>query len=159
MINIKLVVVGKLKEKFHKDEINEYLKRLSRYSKVNIIEVEEEKIKENSSIKENEIILNKEGNACLKQIKENEFVFLLDLHGKEISSEDFAQKLNDLSLNYSTITFVIGGSLGVSDELRKRSNFKLKLSPMTFTHQMTRIIILEQIYSAFKINNNETYHK
>ena len=135
MINIKLVVVGKLKEKFHKDEINEYLKRLSRYSKVNIIEVEEEKI------------------------KEDEFVFLLDLHGKEISSEDFAQKLNDLSLNYSTITFVIGGSLGVSDELRKRSNFKLKLSPMTFTHQMTRIIILEQIYRAFKIKNNETYHK
>ena len=141
MINIKLVVVGKLKEKFHKDEINEYLKRLSRYSKISIIEVEEEKIKDNASI------------------KENEFVFLLDLHGKEITSEDFAKKLDDLSLNYSTITFVIGGSLGVSDELRKRSNFKLKLSPMTFTHQMTRIIILEQIYRSFKINNNETYHK
>ena len=105
------------------------------------------------------MILNKEGNACLKQIKENEFVFLLDLHGKEITSEDFAKKLDDLSLNYSTITFVIGGSLGVSDEFRKRSNFKLKLSPMTFTHQMTRIIILEQIYRSFKINNNETYHK
>lgn len=159
MISIKLVVVGKLKEKFHKDEINEYLKRLSRYAKVNIIEVDEEKIKDNSSNKENEMILNKEGNNCLKQIKDNEFVFLLDLHGKEITSEDFAEKLNDLSMNYSTITFVIGGSLGVSEELRKRSNFKLKLSPMTFTHQMTRIIILEQIYRGFKINNNETYHK
>ena len=159
MLTIKLVVVGKLKEKFHKDEVNEYLKRLSRYSKVNIIEVEEEKIKDNSSLKENEIILTKEGNNVLKQIKENEFVFLLDLHGKEISSEEFAAKINKLSLDYSTITFVIGGSLGVSEDLRKRSNFKLKLSPMTFTHQMTRIIILEQIYRVFKINNNEVYHK
>ena len=159
MLNIKLVVVGKLKEKFHKDEVNEYLKRLSKYCKVSILEVEEEKIKDNSSLKENEQVLLKEGKACLKQIKENEFVYLLDLHGKEITSEDFAQKVNDLSLNYSTITFVIGGSLGVSEELRNRSNFKLKLSPMTFTHQMTRIIILEQIYRAFKINNNEVYHK
>ena len=159
MLNIKLVVVGKLKEKFHKDEGNEYLKRLSKYAKVSLIEVEEEKIKDNSSLKENEQILNKEGNNILKQIKDNEFVFLLDLHGKELSSEEFASKIDQLMSNYSTITFVIGGSLGVSEELRKRSNFKLKLSPMTFTHQMTRIIILEQIYRAFKINNNEVYHK
>lgn len=159
MLNIKLVVVGKLKEKFHKDEVNEYLKRLSKYAKVSLIEVEEEKIKDNSSLKENEQILNKEGNNILKQIKDNEFIFLLDLHGKEISSEEFASKIDQLMSNYSTITFVIGGSLGVSEELRKRSNFKLKLSPMTFTHQMTRIIILEQIYRAFKINNNEVYHK
>ena len=159
MLYIKLVVVGKLKEKFHKDEVNEYLKRLSKYAKVSLIEVEEEKIKDNSSLKENEQILNKEGNNILKQIKDNEFIFLLDLHGKEISSEEFASKIDQLMSNYSTITFVIGGSLGVSEELRKRSNFKLKLSPMTFTHQMTRIIILEQIYRAFKINNNEVYHK
>ena len=159
MLNIKLVVVGKLKEKFHKDEVNEYLKRLSKYAKVNLIEVEEEKIKDNSSLKENEQILNKEGSNILKQIKENEFVFLLDLHGKEISSEEFASKIDQLMINYSTITFVIGGSLGISEDLRRRSNFKLKLSPMTFTHQMTRIIILEQIYRAFKINNNEVYHK
>ena len=159
MLNIKLVVVGKLKEKFHKDEVNEYLKRLSKYAKVNLIEVEEEKIKDNSSLKENEQILNKEGSNILKQIKENEFVFLLDLHGKEISSEEFASKIDQLMINYSTITFVIGGSLGVSEDLRRRSNFKLKISPMTFTHQMTRIIILEQIYRAFKINNNEVYHK
>ena len=159
MLNIKLVVVGKLKEKFHKEEVNEYLKRLSKYAKINLIEVEEEKIKDNSSLKENEQILLKEGNNILKQIKENEFVFLLDLHGKEISSEEFASKIDQLTCNYSTITFVIGGSLGVSEELRKRSNFKLKLSPMTFTHQMTRIIILEQIYRTFKINNNEVYHK
>ncbi len=159
MINIKLVVVGKLKEKFHKEEVNEYLKRLSKYSKVQIIEVEEEKIKDNSSLKENEQILQREGNNILRYIKDNEFVFLLDLHGKEISSEEFANKIDQLMINYSTINFVIGGSLGVSEDLRKRSNFKLKLSPMTFTHQMTRIIILEQIYRCFKINNNEVYHK
>ena len=160
MLNIKLVVVGKLKEKCHKDEVDEYLKRLSRYAKVSIIEVEEEKIKDNSSLKENQMILVKEGNNVLRNIKDNEYMFLLDLHGKEISSEEFASKMKDLPVNnYSTISFVIGGSLGVSDELRARSNFKLKLSPMTFTHQMTRIIILEQIYRAFKINSNETYHK
>lgn len=160
MLNIKLIVVGKLKEKFHKDEVDEYLKRLSRYAKVSIIEVEEEKIKDNSSLKENQMILVKEGNNVLRNVKDNEYMFLLDLHGKEISSEEFASKMKDLPVNnYSTISFVIGGSLGVSDELRARSNFKLKLSPMTFTHQMTRIIILEQIYRAFKINSNETYHK
>lgn len=160
MLNIKLIVVGKLKEKFHKEEVNEYLKRLSRYAKVNIIEVEEEKIKDNSSLKENELVLIKEGNNVLKHIKDNEYLFLLDLHGKEMSSEEFAKRINSLPLeNYSNISFAIGGSLGVSEELRNRSNFKLKLSPMTFTHQMTRIIILEQIYRAFKINNNEVYHK
>ena len=159
MLNIKLVVVGKLKEKFHKDEVNEYLKRLSKYAKISLIEVDEEKIKDNSSLKENEQILVKEGNNILKQIKDNEYVFLLDLHGNEISSEEFATKVDSLTSSYSTLTFVIGGSLGVSNDLRKRSNFKLKLSPMTFTHQMTRIIILEQIYRAFKINNNEVYHK
>ena len=159
MLNIKLVVVGKLKEKFHKDEVDEYLKRLSRYAKVSIIEVEEEKIKEKSSLKENELILIKEGNNVLKHIKDSDYMFLLDLHGKEISSEEFAKKMESISLEYSNVSFVIGGSLGVSEELRKRSNFKLKLSPMTFTHQMTRIIILEQIYRTFKINNNEVYHK
>ena len=159
MLNIKLVVVGKLKEKFHKDEVTEYLKRLSKYAKISLIEVDEEKIKDNSSLKENEQILVKEGNNILKQIKDNEYVFLLDLHGNEISSEEFATKVDSLTSSYSTLTFVIGGSLGVSNDLRKRSNFKLKLSPMTFTHQMTRIIILEQIYRACKINANETYHK
>ena len=109
MLNIKLVVVGKLKEKFHKEEVSEYLKRLSKYAKVSIIEVEEEKNKDNSSLKENEQILIKEGNNVLKHIKDNEYLFLLDLHGKEISSEEFAKKMNDLpSSNYSTINFVIG---------------------------------------------------
>jgi len=160
MVNIKVVCVGKLKEKYHKDEVEEYLKRLSRFSKTNIIEVDEEKCKENASQKDEENVLIKEGQRLLSQIKDDEYVFLMDLHGKEISSEDFASRMNQIQTQgYSTITFVIGGSYGLSDEVRRRSNFALKLSPMTFTHQMTRIIILEQVYRSFKINNNQTYHK
>lgn len=160
MFNIKLVVVGKLKEQFHKDACNEYLKRLSRYAKVSIFEVEDEKIKDNSSYKEDLMVLDKEGKRILKQVKENDYVILLDLHGVEESSEKFAKRLDMLiGGNSSNITFVIGGSLGLSQEVITRSNFRLKLSPMTFTHQMTRIIILEQIYRAFKINGNENYHK
>lgn len=160
MVNIKIVCVGKIKEKYHRDEIDEYLKRLSRFSKCQIVEVDEEKLNDNASIKEEEMVLFKEGQRLLSQIREDEYVFLLDLHGKEISSEDFARKMDELiSSRTSNITFVIGGSLGLSDEVRKRSNFLLKLSPMTFTHQMTRVIILEQIYRTFKINANQTYHK
>lgn len=160
MVNIRLIVVGKLKEKYHKDEVDEYLKRLSKYAKVSVIEVNEEKIKDNSSLKEDELIIYKEGQNILKYINEKDYVFLLDLHGQEIDSVSFSQKLDRVMTDgYSNIDFVIGGSLGVSDELRRISKFKLKLSPMTFTHQMTRIIILEQIYRAFKIKNNETYHK
>ncbi|MGN1295007.1 MAG: 23S rRNA (pseudouridine(1915)-N(3))-methyltransferase RlmH [Bacilli bacterium] len=159
-MNIKLVVVGKLKEKFHKDEVEEYVKRLSRYASIYIVEVDEMKIKDNASLKEEENILIKEGENLLKAIKPNEYVFLLDLHGKEMSSLSFAAKMDELiSFGQGNITFVIGGSLGLSNDIRNRANFKLKLSEMTFTHQMTRIIILEQIYRAFKIMGNETYHK
>lgn len=158
MVNIKIVAVGKIKENFHKDEINELTKRLSRYCKLKIIEVDEFKLKDesNASIKQT---LEKEGLNLLKQIKDDEFVFLLDLHGKEISSEDFAIKVDNLISFGKNLTFVIGGSYGLSDALRTRSDFAIKISPMTFTHQMTRIIILEQIYRAFKIINQETYHK
>lgn len=159
MVNIKLVVVGKIKESFLKEEINEYLKRLSRYCKINIIEVDDQKIKENASLKEQQQVLKLEGKDLLKQIKDDEYVILLDLHGKEIDSINFAKQINQIMNRYSTITFVIGGSLGLDDELRNRANFKLCLSQMTFTHQMTRVIILEQIYRSFKINNNEIYHK
>ena len=160
MVNIKVICVGKLKEKYHKDEVEEYLKRLSRFAKTSIIEVDEEKLKENASSKDEQNVLLKEGTRLMSQIKDDDFVFLLDLHGEEISSEKFASKMEGiLSKGYSNIDFVIGGSLGLSDELRKRANFALKLSPMTFTHQMTRIIILEQIYRSFKINSHQTYHK
>jgi 23S rRNA (pseudouridine1915-N3)-methyltransferase len=159
MVTVRIVAVGKIKEKFTKDEISEYLKRLSKYCKPSIVEVEEEKAFDNSP-SDIERILKKEGENLLKQIKPNDYVVLLDLHGEEIDSIKFSKIVEKIQTQgFSTIDFVIRGSNGLSDEVRKRSNFKLKLSPLTFTHQMTRVIILEQVYRAFKILNNEVYHK
>ena len=155
MIKIKIVSVGSIKEKFLKDAISEYLKRLTRFAKIEIIEVDETKIQNKSE----EQVKKEEGERLLKRIGQDEFVFLLDLKGELISSEVLAQKINDLiNKGISPLTFVIGGTLGLSEEVRKRANIKLSISKMTFTHQMCRMIILEQIYRAFKIINNEEYH-
>lgn len=155
MIKIKIVSVGSIKEKFLKDAISEYLKRLTRFAKIEIIEVDETKIQNKSE----EQVKKEEGERLLKRIGQDEFVFLLDLKGELISSEELAQKINDLiNKGISPLTFVIGGTLGLSEEVRKRANIKLSISKMTFTHQMCRMIILEQIYRAFKIINNEEYH-
>ena len=155
MMKIKIVSVGSIKEKFLKDAISEYLKRLTRFAKIEIIEVDERKIQNKSE----EQIKKEEGERLLKRIGQDEFVFLLDLKGELISSEVLAQKINDLiNKGISPLTFVIGGTLGLSEEVRKRANIKLSISKMTFTHQMCRMIILEQIYRAFKIINNEEYH-
>ena len=155
MMKIKIVSVGSIKEKFLKDAISEYLKRLTRFAKIEIIEVDETKIQNKSE----EQVKKEEGERLLKRIGQDEFVFLLDLKGELISSEVLAQKINDLiNKGISPLTFVIGGTLGLSEEARKRANIKLSISKMTFTHQMCRMIILEQIYRAFKIINNEEYH-
>ncbi len=155
MMKIKIVSVGSIKEKFLKDAISEYLKRLTRFAKIEIIEVDETKIQNKSE----EQVKKEEGERLLKRIGQDEFVFLLDLKGELISSEVLAQKINDLiNKGISPLTFVIGGTLGLSEEVRKRANIKLSISKMTFTHQMCRMIILEQIYRAFKIINNEEYH-
>lgn len=155
MMKIKIVSVGSIKEKFLKDAISEYLKRLARFAKIEIIEVDETKIQNKSE----EQVKKEEGERLLKRIGQDEFVFLLDLKGELISSEVLAQKINDLiNKGISPLTFVIGGTLGLSEEVRKRANIKLSISKMTFTHQMCRMIILEQIYRAFKIINNEEYH-
>lgn len=155
MMKIKIVSVGSIKEKFLKDAISEYLKRLTRFAKIEIIEVDETKIQNKSE----EQVKKEEGESLLKRIGQDEFVFLLDLKGELISSEVLAQKINDLiNKGISPLTFVIGGTLGLSEEVRKRANIKLSISKMTFTHQMCRMIILEQIYRAFKIINNEEYH-
>ena len=155
MMKIKIVSVGSIKEKFLKDAISEYLKRLTRFAKIEIIEVDETKIQNKSE----EQVKKEEGERLLKRIGQDEFVFLLDLKGELISSELLAQKINDLiNKGISPLTFVIGGTLGLSEEVRKRANIKLSISKMTFTHQMCRMIILEQIYRAFKIINNEEYH-
>lgn len=159
MVNIKLIAVGKIKEDYLKNEINEYLKRLSHYAKISVIEVDDEKIMNNSSLKEDEKVKENEGVRLLKQIKEKDFVLLIDLHGQELDSLEFSDKFLQFTNTNSNIDIVIAGSLGFSQEVIKRANYRLCLSKMTFTHQMTRAIILEQIYRAFKIINNETYHK
>lgn len=151
---IKLVCVGKIKEKNLQLLIDDYTKKINRYHKIEIIEVKDEPIKGDEKS-----ILDKEAERVLKHIKGNEYVILLDLHGKQIDSLKFASHLDSLFIRNSIITFVIGGSLGLGDSLIKRSNERLSLSQMTFLHQMTRLLILEQIYRCFKINNNETYHK
>ena len=155
MLKINVYAVGTIKEKFYRDAINEYLKRLSRFAKVEIIETPESKI-QNSSI---EAILNEEANHILKKIKPGEYVILVDLHGKEYSSEDFSEYIKrHLDSGTSPISFIIGGTLGLANELRNIAKDKICLSKMTFTHQMTRVILLEQIYRGFKIINNESYH-
>lgn len=159
-MNIKIIAVGKLKEKYLKDAVNEYMKRLGAYAKVDIIEIADEKEPDNASDKDIEIIKNKEGNKILDKIKDREYVILLDVDGKQISSEDLAGKLAELSLSGdSNLVFVIGGSNGVSEEVRKKADFKLSFSKMTFPHQLMRVILLEQVYRGFKINRGEAYHK
>lgn len=155
MIKLKILAIGKIKEDFNKMAIKEYLKRLFKFASVEIIELEEEKI-QNKSVED---ILEVEGNAILNKLANNDYLILLDLHGKEISSEEFALNLQELeNKGTSPVFFAIGGTLGVSESLRKRANFRLSISQMTFTHQVTRVLLLEQIYRAFKINRNEKYH-
>lgn len=158
MLNINIVCVGKVKEKYLKDALLEYSKRLSKYCKLNIIEIADEPIPSNLSDKLADNIKNIEGSKILNTIK-NSYIISLDLNGKEYSSEQFAEKLDKITLNNSSITFVIGGSLGLSTEIIHNSNELICFSKMTFPHQLIRVFLLEQIFRAFKINNNETYHR
>lgn len=159
-MNIKIITVGKIKEKFYRDAILEYSKRLTSYCKLNIIEVNDEMTKENASVNEVNIVLRKEGERILKSINNNEYIIALAINGKKLDSIEFANKINDLGIHSnSNICFIIGGSLGLSDDVLKKANMKLSFSDMTFPHQLMRVILLEQIYRAFRINNNEPYHK
>jgi len=159
-MNIRIVVVGKIKEKFIQEGIKEYSKRLSRYVKLEILEVDDEKAPENLSEKEMEIVKNKEGERILSKIPSNTYIISLAIDGKNLSSEEFSKKIDDLALEgISDITFIIGGSLGISEEVLGRGDFKLSFSCMTFPHQLMRLILLEQIYRAFKISKGEPYHK
>ena len=157
---IKIIAIGKLKEKASVSLVEEYAKRIKAFSKIEIIEVSDQKIPHNASAKEEEMVLLKEGRDVLSKIKDDEFVILLDLHGSYMSSEEFSSYLNNLFITgKSTVTFVIGGSLGVSKELVERSNYRFKLSPLTFPHQLVRILLVEQIYRAFTIVKGSPYHK
>ncbi|MBE6124118.1 MAG: 23S rRNA (pseudouridine(1915)-N(3))-methyltransferase RlmH [Erysipelotrichaceae bacterium] len=159
MVKINLVCVGKIKDKYLLEGINEYLKRLSKYASFQIIEIVDEKIFENSNDSLDKIIKEKESKKVLDKIG-NDYSVLLDVYGQEVSSEGFASFLEkSIDNGISKINFIISGSLGPSDELRAKVNKRISLSKMTFTHQMTRLLLLEQIYRAFKINNNEIYHK
>jgi 23S rRNA (pseudouridine1915-N3)-methyltransferase len=159
-MNIHIISVGKLKEKYLKDAIAEYSKRLSRYCKLEIIEVPDEKAPDNASDKEELLIKEKEGLSILKNIKSSMFVVTLDLKGKMLNSEDFSRFIQECGVDgESNIAFIIGGSLGLSPEVLKRSDFSLSFSKMTFPHQLMRVILLEQIYRGFRIMSGEPYHK
>ena len=150
---ITVICVGRIKEKYLVDAIKEYSKRISKYSKLNIIEVNDI---DKGTVFE---IMDKEGNDILKHIKDRDYVITMEIEGNRLSSLEFAKKIDTVFNNYSNIVFVIGGSYGLSDSVKNRSNFRLSFSDLTFPHQLFRVMLLEQIYRVFKINNNETYHK
>ena len=159
-MNIKIITVGKIKEKFMRSAIDEYTKRLSRYCKLEIIEVADEKTPDNASEKEEEAIKEKEGSKVRSYIKDTDYVIALDLSGKDMTSEQFSKKIESLGLEgKSNIVFLIGGSLGISSETLKRADMKISFSKMTFPHQLFRIMLLEQIYRGFRIMKGEPYHK
>lgn len=152
--------MGKIKEKFYRDAIDEYVKRLSKYCSVSIIEVADEKTSENASDTEIDIVKDKEGERLLKNIGERDFVIALAILGKQMDSVAFSKYIEDLGIQgKSTIDFVIGGSLGLSDSVLKRADYQISFSKMTFPHQLMRVVLLEQIYRAMRIMKNEPYHK
>lgn len=158
-MKIKVYCIGKIKEQYLKDGINEYLKRISPYSSIEVVEVNDSKVKDNPNQFDIEKAKNEEGERVLKLIK-NDYLIGLDMNKKEFTSEEFAGFLDKkLVEGGSNISFVIGGSYGLSDALKNRCNTSISLSKMTFLHQMTRLILLEQIYRAFTIINNIKYHK
>lgn len=159
-MNITIIAVGKLKEKYLKQAVDEYSKRLGRYCRVDIIELSDEKTPDNASEKDEIIIKDKEGRVILSKIKENSYVIAMDLKGKQLSSEEFSKFIDNCGImGNSNLVFVIGGSLGLSEEVIRRANYKLCFSNMTFPHQLFRVMLLEQIYRGFRIINGEPYHK
>ncbi len=147
---IKIICVGKLKEKYWKSAVDEYTKRISKYSKIEIIECNDYS---------NGDILTQEKNEILKHIGDRDYVITLELEGTQLDSPNLAKKIDLIYLNYSNITFIIGGSYGIHEEIKQIANYALSFSKMTFPHQMFRVMLLEQIYRSYKIINNESYHK
>lgn len=150
---IKIICLGKVKEKYLQDGIDEYIKRISKYTQVKIIELEDE------GIKDDKVALKKEKEKILKYLNTKDCIIALDISGKEMTSLEFADKIDKTLIINSDITFIIGGSYGLDEEIKSLSNYRLSFSKMTFPHQLFRLILLEQIYRAYKINHNEEYHK
>ena len=148
---MKIICVGKVKENFFALAIKEYSKRISKYTKLEIIEVADEALES--------VAMKKEGERILSKIKDNDYVVTLEIEGNSLSSLEFAKKIDNNFNSNKNLTFVIGGSYGLDDSVKSRSDYKLSFSKFTFPHQMFRVLLLEQIYRAYKINNNENYHK
>ena len=158
-MNITVICVGKIKEKFFADAVSEYLKRLSRFAKCEIIEIKDEKIPDNASEKECAQILEKEGAGILAKIPKGSYIIPLCIEGEQLSSPAFADKIKYISMEASHITFIIGGSLGLLENVKKTGNFRISFGKMTLPHQLMRVVLLEQVYRCFKILANESYHK
>lgn len=159
-MNIKIIAVGKIKEKFFSDAIDEYMKRMKRFARIEIVQINDRKIPDGASLAQEAEIVKKEGEDVLSKITPQQYVIALCVEGEKMDSVLFSKKISSVALSgKSDIAFVIGGSLGLSDEVKKRADMRLSFSDMTFPHQLMRVILLEQIYRAFKIASNETYHK
>ncbi|HEU4962465.1 MAG TPA: 23S rRNA (pseudouridine(1915)-N(3))-methyltransferase RlmH [Bacilli bacterium] len=159
-MQINVLAVGKLKEKYWKGAVEEYAKRLSSYAKVNVVEVPDEPTPDNASAAQEEGIKRKEAEKLLGKIGERDYVVALVIEGKSVSSEEFAGHLDKMAgQGFSTFTFVIGGSLGLHECVRERANYRLSFSKFTFPHQMVRVVLLEQVYRAMRILRREPYHK
>ncbi len=159
-MNIKIITVGKLKEQYLKYGIAEYTKRLSRFAKVHLIEVPDERTPEKASEAENTQIMAKEGQRIQEKIGARDYVIVLAIEGKQLPSEVFAEKMNQITVDgYSDVTFIIGGSLGLSPEVKHRANFKMSFGLLTMPHQLMRLVLIEQIYRAFMIQQGSPYHK
>lgn len=160
MMNVQLIVLGRLKERYMKDFAAEYEKRLSSYCKLTVTELEPVKLSDNPSQSEIDNALNKETQMITAKIPKNSYVFSMCIEGKQMSSEELSQKLEDIALSgKSSVVFIIGSSFGLSDEVKKMSDFKFSMSKMTFPHKLARIMLTEQIYRGFSISNNGKYHK
>lgn len=159
-MKITLITVGKIKEKYLKDAIDEYSKRLSKYCKLEIIEVADEKTPDHASDIVEDAIRSKEAERILKHIREDAYVITLEINGKQLSSEELADKVDKLGVQgVSHITFIIGGSIGLGKEVLEKSDLALSFSKMTFPHQLMRVVLLEQVYRSYRIINGEPYHK
>ncbi|PKK89609.1 MAG: 23S rRNA (pseudouridine(1915)-N(3))-methyltransferase RlmH [Candidatus Wallbacteria bacterium HGW-Wallbacteria-1] len=158
-MNVNIICVGKIREKFYRDALTEYSKRISRFCNLRILEVSDEQIPEKCSVREMEIIRKREAEKIESHIKPGSCTICLDISGKSFDSESFARKFQDMTHNSSTFNFIIGGSIGLHDELLAKADLRLSFSQFTFPHQLMRVILAEQLFRWFKIMNNETYHK
>lgn len=159
-VKVTVISVGKVKDKYLQLGINEFKKRLSRFCKLELVEVKDESLSEKASEKELEIVREKEGKLILNKLPENAYIVVMDIEGKQLSSEALAEAMGDIgTYGQSHIVFIIGGSVGLADEVKKHGDMKLSFSKMTFPHQLFKLMLLEQVYRAFKINANESYHK